>query len=334
MHRSYKKLYVLIGVTALALGVFALSGCGAKSPQAASNKNETTQKTSEQGILKIGTLQTDDLLPLWVAQEEGLLKQAGINVDIQTFQSAQEQIAAVTAGDIDGIMTDMVVPLQLTSGGTPMKALTIMQGAPAGIVASKASGITKVAGLSGVKAGCSSATAMEYIYDTALKNAGVAEGKIQIEEIKKLPVRFELLNSGKIDAAVLPWTFFTLAQKQGATPVLDSTQAANITSTVLEFRSEVYERAGAAKTMKKLITAWNVGVEKINAQPDAYRALLAQKASLPAALKTTYPVRTYPAAELPDKTQFSQVNAWMVGKGYAKKSFAYDELVYRGAGLE
>lgn len=317
---------VLLGLIALMLGMaMTLSGC---SKPATSESTSTSQTDSKKQTIKIGTLQTDDILPLWVAQAEGIAKAQGINLDIITFQSAQEQIAAMTAGEIDGMMTDMIVPMQLTAGGTPMKAITVMQGAPAGIVAAKGANITQPAQLAGVKTGASSATVIEYIYSRALKDAGVADNQIQIEEIKKLPVRFEMLSAGKIKAAGLPWTFYTLAVAQGATPVVDQAAASKYTSTVLEMSQKFLDANASKGTVDKLLSIWNKGVEKINANPESYRDLLATKANLPEPLKKTYQVRTYPKAALPEQAQVEDASAWMVAKGYLKQPTTYNDFVY------
>jgi len=322
-----RNFSILALVLSLVLATGLLTACGTSST---ANNGASKPATAAGKTITIGTLQTDDILPLWVAQEEGILKQAGLDVKIITFQSAQEQIAAMTAGDIDGMMTDMVVPLQLTASGTKMRAVTVMQGAPAGIIASKGSKITDLKQLAGVKTGCSSPTILEYIYDKALTDAGVPANEIKTEEIKKLPVRFQMLTSNKIDAAVLPWTFFTLAKASGATPLLSEQQASSYTSTVLEFSDTYLQSAGASKDMKTLLSCWNKGVDKINANPDSYRSLLATNAKLPTPLKTAYKVRTYPKTALPDQKQFEDVVTWMVDKGYLKSALQYNDLVYTG----
>lgn len=226
-------------------------------------------------------------------------------------------------------MTDMVVPVQLTASGTAMRSVTRLQGSPAGIVAAPGAGIAQVSDLAGVAAGCSSPTAMEYIYDKALSDAGVKPDQIKTQEIKNLSVRLQMVTGGQIKAAVLPWTLFAMAQKQGAVPLLDSTQASNYSSTVLAFRAEwLSSNAQANDAITKLLALQNAEVAKINANPDSYRSLLAQQAKLPAPLATSYKVRTYPTAGLPDQKQFESVVAWMVSKGYIKAPIPYSDLVW------
>ena len=278
--------------------------------------------------LRVGTLQTDDLLPLWVAQQQGLLDDAGLDVDIQVFQSAQEQIAAVTAGQIDAIMTDQVVGIQLAAAGTSMKFVTVMQAAPAGVVASADTGITTPADLAGVETGCASPTILEYIYDRALSEAGVPDDQIKTTEIKKLPVRLQMLTSGQIKAAVLPWTLFQLALDQGAVSVVGLDQAGPYTSTVLAYRADWLALDGASDAVTALLGQWDKAVGIINADPNAQRALLADKASLPAPLDTTYPVRTYPLSGPPPTQQVQDVIDWMSAKGYLTTPLSVSDVTW------
>jgi ABC-type nitrate/sulfonate/bicarbonate transport system substrate-binding protein len=68
----------------------------------------------------IGTLPTEDMLPLWVAEEEGLFAEYGLDsVEIVTFQAAQERDAAFVAGEIDAFMGDIIAAAQLEAAGGP-----------------------------------------------------------------------------------------------------------------------------------------------------------------------------------------------------------------------
>ena len=278
--------------------------------------------------LRVGTLQTDDLLPLWVAEDRGLLKDAGLNVEITTFLSAQEQTAAVTAGQIDAIMTDMVVGAQLTAAGVAMRFVTKMQSAPAGVVAGAGTGIKTAADLAGVATGCASPTILEYIYDKALGDAGVPADQIKTTEIKKLPVRLQMLLSGQIEAAVLPWTLYQLAVAQGAVPVLGLDQVGDYTSTVLAFRQAWLDHPDANAFVKTLLGVWDKAVDVINTDPAAQRGLLATKASLPSPLDTTYEVRQYPKSGPPPIQQVDDMLAWMSAKGYLASPVTSSDLIF------
>jgi NitT/TauT family transport system substrate-binding protein len=306
--------------------VIGISGCSADEVSPEATGSVETRPASLP--LKVGTLATDDLLPLWVAQAQGYLTEAGLDVEIITFQSPMESRAAMTAGEIDALMTDMVVAAQLTAS-EGARAVTVMQTAPAGVLANPESMMVSLEELSGQPIGISSPTVMEFIAEKALLDAGVAPNQIVFESIEKLPVRLEMLMSNQIAGAVLPWTLFQLAEQQGARPLLDHDAAAGYTSTVLVFSQAFLSRSGADLTVEELLKAWDRGVVAINTDPDAFRALLIDKANLPEPLRENYRIRSYPSTHIPSQEQFDEIVDWMVEKGYLADSIDFIDIVYQ-----
>jgi NitT/TauT family transport system substrate-binding protein len=278
--------------------------------------------------VRIGTLPTEDSLPLWVAEEEGLFEKAGLpKVEITVFQAAQERDAAMASGAIDAFMGDIIAAANLEAGGTPVTIATVMLGAtPAegrfGIAAPKTwtggTGAEGLAQLAGVPVGTSSATIQEYVLDRLMESAGVPADQIKVEEVKKVPVRFELLMQGKLNAAALPEPFLSLAELEGAKLIADDTTGENISQTVLLFTDEYLSKMGGLESEQAVLKAWDEAVALVNADPDAYRELLVEKARLPEPLKDTYKINTYPTAQLPTQAQVDAVLTWMRGKGYLK----------------
>lgn len=324
MDRTVRTLLAVMLSIALVAG---LAGC---SKPAASTG--TTAPVAPAKV-RIGTLPTEDSLPLWVAERDGLFTKAGLDVTIQVFQSAQERDAALTAGAIDGFMGDLIAAATLRAGGVPVKVATIMLGAtPAegrfGIAVKPGSKVTSIQELANVPVGTSSATIQEYVLDELLLTAGVSAARIKKEEVKKVPVRFELLMSGKLAAAALPEPFLSLAEKTGAKVLLDDTQGANISQTVLVFSQKYLDDPAGSTAVTKLLGAWDTAVGTINAAPDSFRALLVDKARLPAPLATSYPVNTYPTAQLPVETDVQAVLDWMQSAGLLKVPVTYADLMW------
>lgn len=316
--------FVILSLVAVVL----LSACTA--PSGSSGGQGGAEKPAP---IRIGVLPTEDSLPLWVAEQDGAFKQAGLDVTLENFQSAQERDAALAAGGIDAFMGDIIAAAQLTAGGQPVKIATIMLGATPqqgrfGIVSAPGSGISTVKQLANVPIGTSSATIQEYVLDGLMTQGGVPADQIKKEEVKKVPVRFELLMAGKLKAAALPEPFLSLAVKQGATLVADDTKGQNLSQTVLAVSDKYLQEPAGDKTVTELLNVWDAAVAKINANPSAYRGLLVEKARLPQPLAADYPVNQYPKAQLPTQAEVDAVLAWMKQKGYLKADVTYDNLVW------
>jgi NitT/TauT family transport system substrate-binding protein len=279
-------------------------------------------------------LPTEDSLPLWVAEEMGYFATNGLDsVEIVNFQSAQERDAAFASGAVDAFMGDIIASANLEAGGAPVTIETIMLGADQSqgrfaVVAPPKSDVTEMAQLKGVPVGTSSATIQEYVLDGLMSEAGVAEADVKVEEVKKVPVRFELLMAGKLKAAALPEPFVTLAEQGGAKIVGDDTKAkSNWSQTVLVFSDGYLAKEGGQEAADAVLAAWDVAVGNINAAPDDYRAMLVEKARLPEPLAATYAVNTYPTAAPPTQEQVDAVLEWMRAKGYLTADVTYADLV-------
>lgn len=283
--------------------------------------------------ITIGTLPTEDMLPLWVAQEEGLFEEAGLEVEIINFQAAQERDAAFVAGEIDAFMGDIIASAALEAGESGVTLATVMLGATSeegrfGIVGAPGTTYESLSELAGVKVGTSSATIQEYVLDGLMGEAGVAQGQIAKEEVKKVPVRYDLLMKGQIKAAMLPEPFLSLAVKEGAPLLSDDTTGTNLSQTVLGFSDEYLAEAGGIEAMTALLDVWDEGVTLVNEDPDAWRDLLVEQARVPEPIKDSYEINTYPMHEVPTKEQVMAVLDWMQRKGLLTEPPTYENLVY------
>lgn len=328
MRITRTRLFALM--LAMLLLVGAVAGC-AKKTEPAETTGETTITPTPEPI-RIGTLPTEDALPLWVAEDRGLFEKAGLTVEITTFQAAQERDAAFASGAIDAYMGDIIASAALEAGGSPVSIATVMLGATAkegrfGIVAKPGSKATTLADLADVPVATSSASIQEYVLDGLMKQAGVPDAKVKKEIVAKVPVRFELLMNGKLEAAALPEPFVSLAVMQGAVLLADDTTGENLTQTVLGVSDEYIATPGGMLTVTRLLKVWDEATGVVNADPNVFRALLVDKARLPAPLKDTYPVNTYPIAAPPTQAEVDAVLAWMKTNGLLKTDVTYADLV-------
>lgn len=316
-------------VAAAASALLGLAGC-AKKASAPATDGTAIEATPEP--IRIGVLPTEDSLPLWVAEQQGLFQKAGIDVKIVTFQAAQERDAAFASGSIDAYMGDIIASAMLEAGGSPVSLVTVMLGATPqqgrfGIVAKPGSKADKLTGLAGVPIGTSSASIQEYVVDKLMASAGVEADQVKKEIVPKVPVRLELLMSGKLEAAALPEPLLSLAEKQGAVLIADDTKGENLTQTVLGVSDKYLAVPGGMVTVGRLLDVWDEAVDVVNANPGAWRALLVDKARLPEPIKDTYVVNEYPKAQAPSEQMVTPVLEWMRAKGLLKTELGYSDLV-------
>ena len=98
---------------------------------------------SASGPLKIGVLQIEDVVPLYVAEQQDYYRREGVNVSLVPFLSALERDSALAAGAIDGAINDPIGAIlfdqgrglvQITSlglGQTPAEGIFAISAPPA-----------------------------------------------------------------------------------------------------------------------------------------------------------------------------------------------------------
>lgn len=329
------------GFLAAAAGVsaVALTACSAPTSSSSSAADATSSpsapasesaSSSSPLALTVGTLATEDILPLWVAQEQGWFDTFDLAADVVVFQSATELIAAVSAGEVDLAMTDIMVAASLFAGGTDVRLEWVTLGVEPsqgrfGIMVGPDSTIAEPAQLAGVPIGVGSNTILEYVMDRLLENAGLSSDEIVVEEIQKLPVRYQAMVSGEVAAAALPASLLALGEAQGCRVIVDDTTGDNLSQSVMIARSDFAESAQGQESIDTLKSVWNEAVTGINESPAAYRQVLVENANLSEEVAETYPVSDYPVCEIPSDAMVDPILEWMEEKGYLTQPLDYDE---------
>ena len=310
--------------TAGLVGLACLAGCSGNKDQATGGNGTVNTK------LVVGTLATEDLLPLWVAQSEKLFDEEGLTVDIVTFQSATELIAGVASGEVNLAMTDIMVTASMFASGVDVKMEWVTLGTEAsqgrfGIMVGPNSSITSLSDLAGVPIGVGSNTILEYVMDKLMEGAGIPDDQIVVEELQKLPVRYQAMASGETAAAALPGTLLALGEASGCKLIADDTQGDNLSQSVMISRADQISGSELEKQVETLKKVWDKAAKLVNDDPESYREVLIDNANLPTEIADTYPISAYPTVQLPTAAMVDPVLAWMEKKGYLTKPIAYDE---------
>ena len=233
--------------------------------------------------VRIGTLPTEDSLPLWVAEEMGYFSIEGPDSTLRSAASsrAQERDAALTAGAIDAFMGDIIAAANLEAGGTPNTIETIMLGAdpsqgrfgspprPRATTSNRERGVSQLAA-------CRSAPPRRPSGVRARRAHGrsrrVPAAEIEEGRGQEGPGALRAADGDKLKAAALPEPFLTLAEQGGAKIVGDDTKAEkNLSQTVLVFADKYLATPGWRCGGRSVLKAWDVAVGEINKAPEAYR---------------------------------------------------------------
>lgn len=288
--------------------------------------------SNDKKTYKIGVLRIDDSLPLYTAETEKLFAKHGVDVQVIEFSSAADQQKAMEAGELDGMMTDMIVTALLKKAGTDVRVVAMALGAVPQegrflVVSSPNSSITTPQQLAGASVAISENTMMDYLMNQYEQELGIPAAEVHTVQMPNLALRTEAVLAGKdIQAAILPDPLAAYAVQQGAHVVIDDTKLQkNYSQSVVVLTQDMIEKHH--DDAAHFLDAYNEAIEKLDSQPDAYRDMAMKKANIPAAVAGSYRTPSYTAHALPTEEEVSRIMNWMVEKGLLPKAYSYDETV-------
>lgn len=306
-----------LGLLFVILGTL-LPGCVAPAAQPESNQ------------LKMGLLPIVDVIPMFIAEQNGYFKEQGLDVTLVPVKSAQERDTLTQTGQIDGVLNDLVSTGLFNKESSKLKAVykarTSYPNAPQyRILAAPNSTAKSPADLKGTPIGISQNTVIQYITDRLLQAKGLAAADIKAEEVTAIPVRYEQLMNGNIKAATLPDPMGQAAQSGGATLIVDDSAYPQYSHSVLSFRTEILK--DRPNTVKKFLVAWEKAVKEMNANPAKYQDLLNEKGRVPQSVQGAYKVPPFPVHTLPTEAEVADVVQWMRDKGLVNRAIPYSDMV-------
>ncbi|SHK39098.1 ABC transporter substrate-binding protein [Desulforamulus aeronauticus] len=317
---AFGKKFTMVLI--LLLVVTLLAGCA--------QEKKAPPKTEKQP-LKIGVLPIEDIMPMVVAEKNGYFTQENLQVELIRFQSAVEQGNAMQSGQLNGMVTDMIVATLMKDTGLDLKMTSITLGATPqegrfAIVAAPGSTIKTLADLKGKSLGISHNSIIEYVSDGLLKDAGIDPSEVKKTSVPKIPLRMEMLFNKQIDAITVPDPMVTFAEFKGATVIAQDTTR-NLSQAVILFDQKTLDEKKAA--VAGFYRAYAKAVEDLNNHPDQYKQLMVKNVNIPEPIAKDYSLQRYPKPQVPTEEDVNNILQWMSEKKLLKKDLKYPDLVQK-----
>lgn len=279
---------------------------------------------NQQNQLVLGVMPSMDYLPLAVGLRENYFVTLGLDLKIVKFYSANERDAAFQSGAVDGVVIDYTGAVLQKNGGVDL-ALTSRCDAPFYFIAGPQSGVSSLEELKGRSVAVSQNTVIDYFVDMALRFVGLSADDVNKVEINKIPLRFEMVMGGKVDATGLPNPLAMLAEHGGGR-VLGSNSDIGLSITGIMFSGKAMREKG--ELIKKMYQGYDHGVdyladhgpsdvEDILVNDMAFKPELVQGAALP----------RYTRAALPPAGDLQSVTDWLAGRGLVDPKLDITTLV-------
>ncbi|AMD17802.1 nitrate ABC transporter substrate-binding protein [Methanobrevibacter sp. YE315] len=201
-----KIIGIIIAVIAIvAVGAFFLMGGGSDT-------------------VTIGYLPSDHDAALFVADAQGKFQENGINTKLVQFNNGGDLMTAMASGDVDVGYVGITPVLSSIEKGVPVKVISAAQTEGSGIVVAKNSDISSVSDLAGKKIATPGEASIQHMLLTYyLKQNGMDIKDVKVSAMK-VPSMNDALKTDKIDGMITFEPYVSIAEKNGANVLVDSSE--------------------------------------------------------------------------------------------------------------
>ena len=178
---------------------------------------------------KIGVLRLSSSAPVFIAQDKGYFRDAGLDIELKFFDAAQPIAVATTSGDVDFGITAFTAGLYNLAGKGTLKVIGGMSREKAGypLIGYFASNNAYAAGLKTPKDLAGKRVAMTQVGSSFHYSLGLLADKygfkladVKIVPLQAMPATMEALKGKQVDAILVPQPFPGAAEAQGFGKIL------------------------------------------------------------------------------------------------------------------
>lgn len=303
-----KKIFkVLASLGILSMGV-ALVGCGSN--------------VQESAVLRMGIMQGKAEIPVIIAEEMGYFDEVGLDVEITSFQGPNYRDAAVQAGEVDGVVTDIMTVLTYTQSGFPM-IMTADMNEDFKLIAAAGADINTPEDFEGEKMVVAKNYLTHYVMDVIAEQHGIS---YEIETIPQFPLRIEALKNGLVGGAVLGEPQVSMMAEDGVRVIADAEQDYGVEIGTIAFRKEVVENSPAS--LEQFYKAYNKAIDYLNeTDVTEYLSMIESYGIAPTIAPYLQTEEgKFEHAKSFSQEQFDSVLEWTQEQGVIKEDFKFDAL--------
>ncbi len=161
------------------------------------------------------------VVPLWLAQAEGLFQQHGLTAEVFTTQGGSRGLQVLVSGEIDAMHVGLFPTVQAVAGGAGVRMM-VADANRIPFVLFAAPDISSPSELRGKRIGISSfASESDSAVTLALRELGLSREDVTVLQIGGAGERLAAVQSGNVQAVPLPAPVTVQAEKLGLRPLLN-----------------------------------------------------------------------------------------------------------------
>ncbi|WP_150308055.1 ABC transporter substrate-binding protein [Planctomonas psychrotolerans] len=274
-------LVAATALTACSSGSGGSTGAGTGTGTESGSTDGTT-------TVRMATLPWIGYGPWYVAEEQGIFEENGLDVEQTNFNTDADLNAAFVSGNVDVANVATHTALLMQQAGVPVKIVMIEDISTTADAIVVPSGVGSVEDLAGKRIAYEQGTTSDLLLNYALDSAGLS-----IDDVTPVPMAASdagaALIGGQVDLAVTYEPYISTALEQGDDLELLFTagELPGLVSDVLVV-SDAYLESNP-DTIEALVESWGAAIEYYDSDTEAARAIIAEAVGEdPEALTTAF----------------------------------------------
>lgn len=269
-----KKIVSLVLGLVLTASI-VLAGCSSDKKETAGNREEPAKAEK----IVLGFNPWPGYYPWFIAQEKGIFKKYGLNVELKVFPVLSDELNALSGGNLDAAgatINDLVVPL---SKGVKLKVVGVYDISNGGDAFVVKKGIESFNDLKGKNVATELGTVDHLLMLVGMKKAGLKETDVNFTNMSINDAGPALL-AGNLDGASLYEPFVSQAIANDSSKVLfSSADVPGLITDVITVKEELAKNR--PEDVKKLLLAWFEALDYWKQHPDESMEIMAKAAETP-----------------------------------------------------
>jgi len=216
----------------------------------------------DSSVLRVAVMPTLDCLPIFLAHEHGMFELQDVKVVLCPYQAQMDQDTAMTEGRVELMMTDLVRAERLQRLGWPLYYLTATN-LSWQLYTSKMARIKRFEQLDDKMLSMTRYSATALLADIAIDSAKLSSERVFLIQVNDVGIRLNMLETGIMDALLLPEPQATRAKQLGSFMLLDSRNL-DIQLGVLAVRKSVMDDSLRHSQINAFMKAYSTACDSIN----------------------------------------------------------------------
>ncbi|HKV45325.1 MAG TPA: ABC transporter substrate-binding protein [bacterium] len=212
--------------------------------------------------------------PLFLARDKRFFDEAGVNVELKTFEDPKARFFALISGRLDGIATTLDTASLYWTPEHPFRSVLALDDSRGGDGIVAVDAIKTIKELRGKRVAYNKGSVSHFFLSVLLRQNGMTEKDIQSIQMQQDDAGAAFV-AHKVDAAVTWEPWLTRAKRTpGGHVLVDSSKTPGLIVDILLFRTDVVKNHPAA--VKAAVAGWFKAVDYWKQNPDESDALMAK----------------------------------------------------------